>query len=122
MDALKLSAVSYDLLDYIKIHKRLAAEKIDLKIAPLSRISDQKIKRFPSDLSAHKRAPSVIFPFLRKAVFTGKIAVVRYVQTHGLYDIVLSLLFRKLFNERLINIPGKKLLGIFKRLYFVIRL
>ena len=55
-------------LYHVKIHERLAAEEIDLKIAPRARVRDKKIKRLLADLIAHYGAVAVIFALTCKAI------------------------------------------------------
>ena len=55
-------------LYHVEVHQRLAAEKVDLKIAPFARIGYKKIQSLLSHLKAHHRALAVVFSLTGKAV------------------------------------------------------
>ena len=71
---LNASGISNKLLDYVKIHKRLATEEIDLKIVSCAGIFNKEIKGSLSDLEAHKRSVAVILALTCKAIGAVKVA------------------------------------------------
>ena len=62
------SCILHELFYNIKIHKRLAAEKINLKVAACARIFYQKVKCTFAYLKAHQRTLAVIFALACKAI------------------------------------------------------
>ena len=104
MDFLLLPAIGHQILDYLPVHQRLAAEEIHLQIMPVSGIGNQKIQSLLSCLIAHQRPASVVFSFLRKAVAAGQIAVMGDMKAQCFYhcgtlfeinDLVLIGIFRE---------------------------
>ena len=74
-----------ELFDHLKVHKRFAAEKVNLEIASRTRIFDEKVEGALSDLKAHKGAFAVILSLAGETVRTVKVTGMRNVQTKSLY-------------------------------------
>ena len=85
MDFLLLAAICYQVFYNLPVHKRLAAEKVNLQIVPGARIGDKEIQCLLAHLKRHKGTSSVIFPFFCKAVAAGKITVMCNVQAEGFH-------------------------------------
>ena len=83
---LLLTSVSNELLDHIKVHKRLSTEEIDLQILSASRVRDQEIQSLLSCLVGHQCPASMIFAFFCKAILTCKVTIMCDVQTQRLHD------------------------------------
>ncbi len=84
MRLLKAPGIVRDLLDDRKVHQRLSAEKIHLKIPVAAGIGHKEVHCLPAGVEAHQRPVPVIFPLTGKAVFTAEIAGVGHVQAKGL--------------------------------------
>ena len=82
---LTASCVIYDLLDYLEIHKRFAAEEIKLKVRSVAGIFKEKINSVLTCFKWHQLASLAEIAGRRKAVLTAEIAVVSDIQTHCLY-------------------------------------
>ena len=85
------SCVCDKLLDDFKVHQRLAAEEVDLKIVPCAGVGDEKVKRLLADLIAHDRALTMVLALACKAVGAVEIAGVRNMQAQRLDDALTAL-------------------------------
>ncbi len=101
---LLLSSICYQLLYHLKIHQRFTAEKVHFQVPAVSGIFNQKIKGSFSHFIRHDCSSSVVFPFLRKAITAGQVAVMGNMQTQGFYHrgtilklphVILIFVFRK---------------------------
>ena len=101
--------VLHQALHHIPVHQRLAPEEVHLQMLPAARIGDQEIQGLFAHLVAHQSPPSVVLPFLRKAILAGQVAVVGDMQAQRLDH---SLTPLKIHHKVLINIPGQKLFQI----------
>ncbi len=111
------AAVLYQLLYHIVVEHRLSAEEIDLKIIPVSRFLDKKIKCLLTCFKTHKPSALAVIALCRKAVLASHIAVLRNNQAHSLYWRVNS-------SERklLIIVIAEQYLILIKRDYLIIAL
>src|SRR5699024_2563020 len=76
-----LAAVLYQLLDHVEVHKRLAAEKVDLKVVARARVRYQPVQRLDAYLTGQQRAlVAVDLAGVSKAVFAPQVAIVRGVR------------------------------------------
>ena len=105
VDLLLFPAVSHQVFHDLPVHQRFPAEEIHLQVSPLPGIGDQEVQRLLSHFIGHERPPPVVFAFLSKAVFTGKVTVVGDMQAQRL-DHCLSLLY--FIDIILIHIPGEQ--------------
>ena len=80
--------IGHQLLDHIKIHQRLAAEKVHFQIHAASGILNEEIQRLLSHFKTHQSTAAHIFAFVGKAVFASQIAVVRDMQAQRLHHCV----------------------------------
>ena len=106
---LQAPAVGYQVFYHLPVHQRLAAEEIHLKIHPAAGIGNQKIQGLFPHFKAHQGASAVIFPFLRKAVAAGKVAVMGNMQAQGLDH---GLTFFKIHHEIMVNVLCQKLFHV----------
>ena len=105
MGLFKASAVFHKVLYHLPVHQRLTAKEIHLKIHAVSGICNQKIQCLFPYLKAHKSPSSVIFPFLRKAVFACQIAVVGNMETKCFYH---RLTLFKIYDVVFIDVLGSQ--------------
>ena len=117
MDFLLFPAIGHQLLHHIKVHQWLPAEKVNLQVTAAARIGNQEIQGCLADLIGHKGAPAMVFPFLRKAITAGQVAVMGNMQAQSL-DHSGALL--KLADVAFIFIFRKELAGIRQGLYLPI--
>ena len=83
----EFTAVSDGLFHHIPVQKRLAAEKVHLKVVAFSGMGNEKIERRVSDLLRHQHPRAVKLARVRKAVSAAQVAVVRHVHAHRLHDL-----------------------------------
>ena len=111
---LNASRVSHKLLYHLPVHKRLAAEEVNLKVASCARIGNQEVKRLLAHLKAHHCAVALIFALTGKAIRAVKITGMSHVQAERLNDIaVVFVVIRQLF----ILVLGIELSTLLQRLY-----
>ena len=78
------TGIGHSLLDYLKIHQRLSAEKIYLQVTAPHRFFHQEINGRLGNLKAHDLVRSAVRTLSCKAITAPQIAVMGHVQTHSL--------------------------------------
>ena len=103
------TSVFHKLFYNVPVHKRLAAEEINLKVDAVSGVCDQEIQCLLSDLKAHEGAASMVLAFLCEAVLAGKVAVMGNMKAECLHD---RLTFLEIDHIVFVNIRSKQFLRV----------
>ena len=86
------ACISHKSLNYVKVHKRLAAKEVNLKVSSALGICNEEVERLLTNLIAHNSSVAVIFTLGREAVGAVEVTNVRNVETKRLYNSCTSLL------------------------------
>ena len=78
------AGIGDQLLDHVKVHQRLAAEKVHLQIMSGPGVFHQKVQRTLTHLKTHQRTITMVFSLTGKAVGAIEIAGVGNVQAKRL--------------------------------------
>ncbi len=79
------TAVTYDSLDYVPVHKGLATEEIHLQIHSVAGIFYEEVQGPLAGLQTHESPLAMEFSLAGEAVFAAEIAGVSHMKAQGLY-------------------------------------
>ena len=98
--------VGDEVLDYLPVHERFAAEEVDLEVPPVAGVLDEEVERPLADVEGHDGPLAVVLALAGEAVGAVEVAGVGDVEAEGLYDVGRALVVG---GELLIVVGGEEL-------------